>query len=105
MAGSLPVSPVLSRRAGCDSFEIGITQPAIKVSRFVVRASTAARLDTNGHIWLVGPQRGLVVVVAVEGVAGDPALVDPARLVEVAEVDQHPHGRAGGHRRSRGVSS
>ena len=44
-----------------------------------------------------GPEVGLVGVVGVERVARDAGQVDPARLVEVAERDDHPHRRRVGH--------
>ena len=39
------------------------------------------------------PERRLVVVVRIEGVARGAREIDPARLVEVAEVDDHAHRR------------
>ena len=49
-----------------------------------------------GQVVAVDPEVGLVVVVLVEGVAGDAGEVDPAGVVEVTEADHHPHrGRRG----------
>ena len=58
-----------------------------------MRASTAPCDETNGHSLLIGPQLGLIVIVAMEGVARNSALVDPAGCVKITKIDQHAHCR------------
>ena len=72
-------SSAVSRSGGSVSVSLG-------------RASTASRVNAHGQRLAVDPELGLVGVVGVR-VARDPGEVDPARVVEVGERDDHPHRR------------
>ena len=65
----------------------------LRVSGSSAASSTAVRVNAHGAGPPVGPQVGLVGVVAAEGVPARAGEVHPRRVVEVGQRDDHPHRR------------
>ena len=77
-SGARPARPAITR----SGTSVSVCSPA---------SSTASRENGQGRVSPRGPEVGLVGVVLAERVAGDAGEVDPARVVEVGQRDDHPH--------------